>query len=241
MTIKILISFVDRDSLTGELTSYSKGELVSNLADDVANSFISEGLAEEHSEITPTGTITITENGTYSVEEYLSAVVKVEDFKDFIAGSLTSITADMLAGITSIPDKAFYYKSALTSVEIPNGVTTIGENAFYLCSNLESVTIPNGVTTIGKSSFDQCYELGPSITIPSSVTSIGDRSFYLCYALKSVTVLATTPPNIIHMSSEALFGGMSNFTIYVPAESVDTYKAADVWSNYANKIQAIQE
>ena len=28
-------------------------------------------------------------------------------------------------------------------------------------------------------------------------------------------------------------------TIYVPASSVDAYKAADKWKNYADKIQAI--
>ncbi len=29
-------------------------------------------------------------------------------------------------------------------------------------------------------------------------------------------------------------------TIYVPAGSVSAYKAASVWSNYKNRIQAIQ-
>lgn len=241
MRVEVLKSFTHRDSETGKLTAYTIGDVVTNLSDDLAEDFIASGLVKRYVTLGVAGAITITENGTYSVEEYLSAVVKVEDFKNFISGSLTSITADMLAGITSIPDKAFYYKSALTSVEIPNSVTSIGEEAFYLCGNLKSVTIPNGVISIGESGFDQCYKLGPSITIPSSVTSIGDRSFYLCYELKSVTVLATTPPNIIYMSSEALFGGMTNFTIYVPAESVGAYKSASVWSNYSSKIQAIQE
>ena len=241
MRVEVLKSFTHRDSETGKLTAYTIGDVLTNLSDDLAENFIESGLVKRYVTLGAAGAITITKNDTYSVEEYLSAVVKVEDFKNYIAGSLTNITADMLAGLTSIRDYAFYHNSSLRSVEIPNGVTSIGENAFSLCSDLESVTIPNGVISIGKSSFDQCYELGPSITIPSSVTSIGDRSFYLCYELKSVTVLATTPPNIIYMSSEALFGGMSNFTIYVPAESVDTYKAANVWSNYANKIQAIQE
>ena len=48
MTIEVLISFVDRDSLTGKLTSYAQGDVVRNLSDEVANAFIDAGLAKRY-------------------------------------------------------------------------------------------------------------------------------------------------------------------------------------------------
>jgi len=36
-----------------------------------------------------------------------------------------------------------------------------------------------------------------------------------------------------------MFNGVPIRVIYVPAESVETYKTANGWKGYANKIQAI--
>lgn len=74
-----------------------------------------------------------------------------------------------------------------------------------------------------------------SVTIPSSVTSIGHNAFRSCSALTSVTVEATTPPRL----GLNVFESTNNAPIYVPAESVDAYKAATYWSTYADRIQAI--
>lgn len=73
--------------------------------------------------------------------------------------------------ITSIGDSAFYRRSGLTSVEIPNSVTSIEYRAFRKCS-LTSVTIGNRVTSLANWVFGECSSL-PSVTIPNSVTSIG--------------------------------------------------------------------
>ena len=173
-----------------------------------------------------------------------------------IERTATNITADMLKGVTCIGEYAFYYCSNLASIEIPNGVTSIGGHALQKCTSLTSVTIPNGVTSIGSYTFNDCTSLTSitipngvtsiggsafqsctsltSITISNSVTSIGDAAFYNCQRLASVTVKATTPPTL---GNNVFYVTHANLAIYVPAESVDAYKAA--WSNYADKIQAI--
>ena len=73
------------------------------------------------------------------------------------------------------------------NVEIVEGVTSIGNRAFYSCSYLSSITIPDGVTSIGDNVFQDCTSLS-SITIPDSVTSIGWHAFLECTALDSITI-----------------------------------------------------
>ena len=74
------------------------------------------------------------------------------------------------------------------------------------------------------------------MTIPSSVTLIDEYAFYGCSSLTSVIVLATTPPTL---SFNAFTNNASGRKIYVPANSVNAYKAASGWSDYADYIEAI--
>lgn len=136
--------------------------------------------------------------------------------------------------VTSIGIRALRQNTTLTSVTIGNGVTSIGSNSFYQDSNLASVVIGNGVTSIDYGAFQNCTSL-TSITIPNSVTSIGSSAFRSCTSLTSIVVNTTTPPTL----NSAAFLSTNNCPIYVPSESVETYKAASGWSNYASRIQAI--
>ena len=123
---------------------------------------------------------------------------------------VSTITANMLEGYTSIEESAFYDCSCLTSIELPNSITSIGYGAFAYCISLTSVTIGNSVTSIGGRAFYSCrglisieipnsvtriggdafaYCTGlTSITIPNSVTSIGDHAFYNCSSLRYITI-----------------------------------------------------
>ncbi len=141
----------------------------------------------------------------------------------------------------TLQDDGLYIKGTIVigckqdaiAVVIPNSVTEIGERAFSDCYSLTSVTIPDSVTSIGDWAFEYCTSL-TSITIPDSVASIGDGAFYYCTSLTSVYCKPVTPP-----TSE--FGSMfhsnaSGRKIYVPRNSVEAYKSADGWSEYASSI-----
>ena len=156
-------------------------------------------------------------------------------FKARSDGSLTEVTAEMLDGITTIGGIAFYGCHSLKSIIIPNSVRSIQMSAFSSCSSLKSVTLPSSLTIIDESAFSYCGAL-TSVTIPSSVTSIKGYVFNYCASLASVTVEATTPPTL---GNNVFQGTHTDLVIYVPSESVETYKAASGWSNYASKIQAI--
>ena len=158
---------------------------------------------------------------------------------------LTNITVDAGNPNYASANGVLYNKAMTTlirapgalagQVNIPDGVITIGACAFDECRALTGVTIPDSVTTIGNEAFRRCSSL-TSITIPNSVATIGWSVFQSCNALASVTVFAAMPP----LGGIAVFDYThASLQIYVPADSVDAYKAAAGWSEYASAIQAI--
>ena len=141
--------------------------------------------------------------------------------------SLTTVTIGN--SVTSIGDKAFSWCESLTSITIPNSVTSIGEEAFIYCSSLISVTIGNNVTSIGSSAFYDCSSL-TSITIPNSVTSIGSCAFSGCFSLTTVICKAIGVPELGLGVFEYM--NLSESTLYVPAQSLENYKAAEQWKEF---------
>ncbi len=130
--------------------------------------------------------------------------------------------------VTLIDNNAFQY-SGLLSVAIPNSVTVINPNAFSFCQSLTSLTIPNSVTAIHAFAFVYCTNL-TSLTIPNSVTYIGEYAFNSC-SVTSVTCNLTQPLGI----SPNVFGGVNigACSLTVPAGSVDAYRGATVWKDFA--------
>lgn len=122
----------------------------------------------------------------------------------------------------------------LTSIIMPNNILQIGGAYFcHSCSSLTNVKLSDNLNKIEDKSFYNCTSL-TSVTIPSGAY-IGISAFQNCSGLTSVTVKATTPQPLLPNA----FNNTNNCPIYVPAESVDAYKAASGWSSYASRIQPI--
>ena len=174
--------------------------------------------------------------------------------------SLTSI--DIPKGVTRIGEGAFIGCTSLASINIPESVTSIADWAFNGCTSLASITvapgnsvydsrqgcnaiietktntlvagcrntvIPEGVTSIGESAFSGCTSLA-SISLPEGVTSIGGSAFLGCTSLTNVICRAEEVP----YASKGAFlrKSIGKAKLYVPASSIEAYKAADQWKGF---------
>ena len=116
---------------------------------------------------------------------------------------------------------------------IPNSVTSIGGDTFGQSTGLTSINIPDSVTTIGNGAFSSNSNLR-QITIGSGITSIGNQATVNSVNIQSITIKATTPPTISELTWQT-----STCPIYVPSQSVESYKTTGNWVTYADRIQAI--
>lgn len=139
--------------------------------------------------------------------------------------------------VTSIGNGAFAFCNSLTTVEIPDGVSVIGDNVFECCEQLQSAVLGNGITAVPNYAFYKCGNL-TSITLPETTTAIGESAFCGCLNLERVYCKAATPPTAIvsYAGWMAFDGNRDGRIIYVPLASVDAYKSADGWIEYANSI-----
>lgn len=157
--------------------------------------------------------------------------------------------------VISIGNYAFARSYFEDTLKIPNSVKSLGDYVFDSC-NGEVIILPNSITSIGNFCFSSglqeevilseslkkigkgCFYDCPieKLVIPQSVESIGEQAFCKTRCLEYIEMKRETPPSI----ASGVFEESAIQTIYVPAESVEKYKTAEGWSEYAEKIRAIE-
>ena len=137
----------------------------------------------------------------YLTYEIADGEVTITDCDTSVSGELTIPETIEGYPVTKIGEAAFYGRSGLTSIAIPNSVTCIGYWAFRACYGLTSVTIPNGVINIEEGAFESCDNL-TNITISNSVKVIGGNAFRDCTMLTSIMI-----PNSVTSIGNWAFGG----------------------------------
>ena len=103
---------------------------------------------------------------------------------------------------------------------------------------VSELTIPSDITTLYHAAFAGCSSI-TSVTIHENVTQTNAYAFGYCNNLKTVYCESTTPPAISRSSGGYWNGFIRNASgrlIFVPQASVDAYKVADGWSDYADYI-----
>lgn len=134
-----------------------------------------------------------------------------------------------VSNITSIGESAFEGCRSLGSMEFLS-VESIGKNAFALCESVIELTLSN-IKTIGESSFPSSIR---KITLSDRVEMIGYGAFNQSLELEELLLPTAVPPTL---------NGGNRFPlatkIYVPDESVEAYKTADVWTNFASQIYGL--
>lgn len=140
MKIRALKALTIRDD-SGALTSIAHGG-IAEVSSDLGNSLITDGLAEAYTLISPTGSISITENSTVDVTEYASAVVNVP---------VVQLTYNVNGGTGSI-----------AAVPVSAGGTVVLDSG-------ESLTPPEGKTFSGWATTSSATE--PDAVSPYKVTS----------------------------------------------------------------------
>ena len=112
---------------------------------------------------------------------------KTEIISKIRDGSITEVTAGLLANTTQISAGVFYGDKSLTKVTIPDNIEAINILAFYGCYALKELTLGNNLKMIGSSAFSNCTAL-PNVSIPDSVETIGSNAFHTCITFTEIKI-----------------------------------------------------
>lgn len=235
----------------GVQTTYKPGEMAA------AISSISGGGSGNWAEV-------LSGNSTALVDDEITAL---RNYALGVTGNVTGrgyLTTVSLPSVTRIGDYGFSYQTKLASAVFSPELSHIGSYAFSNCGKLTELYCKN-VTDISQNAFYYCTSLREvimpqSLRIPQYVcgfcsslvkadfgsennSTIGNGAFSGCDSLETLVIRKTnavlTGRSTMFTSSSPIAQGTGY--IYVPSALVDSYKAANYWSTYANQIRAIED
>ena len=132
------------------------------------------GTLAHHTDFTQPSIIFADENG------YVFAVDGESCYLIGYVGDQTELTlpATYNGQAYDIYHYAFYNKSALTKVVLPEGITSIGNYAFNGCTSLADISIPDSVTSIGFNAFSSDRSGIPALEVVDEITYLGKWAIF---------------------------------------------------------------
>lgn len=185
--------------------------------------------------------------------------VRIENSAFDYCKKITSI--QLPASVEELGDESFSRAESLVSINLEN-IKEVGSNTFdgcsafngqngvlslpqiqnigrYAFSSLPIVKVETGdaLETIGESAFWMCENLTEA-SLGKNLKEIGNNAFHAADNLSKVYCYAEVPPVIVNDYNAINYIFEEEGTLYVPAGSIDAYKAANLWERIAH-IEAI--
>ena len=149
---------------------------------------------------------------------------------------LNNIKRIVITGVKRIARNAFVNCSELVALHTWNKTIEVGDSAFENCTSFIGFqdalyrNTPIQATKIGTMAFRNCAAL-TEIVISETIEAIGDAAFQDCDNLTDIYCKRITVPSL----GNEVFDEMRS-VIHVPTASVEAYKTASGWSQYADRI-----
>lgn len=186
----------------------------------------------------------------YNPTNLPSGITKIDEYA--FAGCASLALTSLPDSVEFVASYAFFNCKKLALTSLPNSISGTGSYAFYNCTNLALTSLPENLQYINNSTFEGCTSL--TITqLPILCTKIYTDGLYGCTGITELTLhenftmlsdlrncsnlttlklLSSTPPELLNRNA---FDGCTKLTrIEVPSASLETYRTAQNWSNYAD-------
>lgn len=176
----------------------------------------------------------------YVPEASIDAYKEASTWKDFLNIKAIGDTTSTTQIITIIEVEDIFYQ-----LNLEKHTATVVKDTINNYQTIVDLVIPETVTyegvdytitNIGNNAFNRCEAL-TTIELPSTLEEIGKMAFLNSPKINKVTCHAVVPPTFkVTYIKVFLDSVCSVSTLIVPAGSVDAYKNAKFWKDFANII-----
>lgn len=170
------------------------------------------------------------------------------------AGNYDLTTARLSQKLTSLPEAAFSWCTALEEIEVPESVRYIGMSCFGDCHALMEIRLPEQMESIDDYALCCLWNV-EDIRIPYGVTELGTQVLWGCGTYAPGLFTVHLPATLKHVSSSAILdSGLGHLmveadeppvceadafgsaeyqaTLHVPVGRAEAYAQAPVWRDF---------
>lgn len=144
----------------------------------------------------------------------------------------------LFTGVSNLPNNCFR-ESSIEEITLPASIRSITNILqFNKCRKLNRLEVSEGTTSIQTSQWIWEATNLRLLILPSTISDLCSDALATHGSANTTTVIckAVTPPT---KTNTSYYNNVA--AVYVPDESVDAYKAATGWSQWATKIKPLSE